>query len=152
MQMSKLKTRVESFICPELKDRVDFYLTSYRKSHDGADKVWIIVDGEKVFSCNYYHSERATAEAFYSGLRSEQIKSYLDDHEIHTPRDFGEAMRLYLDAPIADALLSPNPIIRAFAVIDRRIGKRALQRLEISDSDHSLVKIFYELRRVAAQV
>ena len=147
MQWSKLKSRVLDLISPELRTRMDLHVTSYRKSHDGADRVWIVVDGVKVFGCNHYHSERATAEAFYSDLRGEQINSYLDEREIHTPRDFGQAMRLYLVMPIADALLSPNPLIKAFAIIDRRLGKRILEKLEVSDSEHSLVKAFYELRR-----
>lgn len=152
MQWSKLKSRILDLISPELRSRVDFHVTSYRKSHDGADKVWIVVDGIKIFSCNHYHSERARAEAFYSGLTGEQIKSYLEECEIHTPGDFGQAMRLYLDMPIADALLSSSPLIRAFAIIDRRLGQRTLEKLEISDSEHSLVKAFYELRRASTNI
>ena len=149
MQWSKLKSRVQDLISPELKKRIDFHVTCYRKSHDGADKVWILIDGVKIFSCNYYHSERATAEAFYSGLRGEQIKSYLDEREIHTPRDFGQAMRLYLDMPIADALRSSDALVRAFALVDRRVGKRAIGQLDVSDAEHTLVRAFYELRRSA---
>jgi hypothetical protein len=152
MQLSKLKSRIQSLISPELRERIDLYVTGYRKSHDGADKVWITVDGAKVFSCNYYHSERATAEAFYSGLRGEQIKSYLDGREIHTPRDFGEAMRLYLDMPIAAALNSSAPLIRAFALIDRRVGTRTIAQIEMPDSEHTLVKAFYELRRASMHI
>ena len=152
MQWSKLKSRVQDLISPELKKRIDFHVTSYRKSHDGADKVWILIDGVKVFSCNYYHSERATAEAFYSGLRAEHIKSYLDEREIHTPRDFGQTMRLYLEMPIADALRSSDALIKAFAFVDRRVGKRAIRQLEISESEHTLVKAFYELRRSAMHI
>jgi hypothetical protein len=147
MQWSKLKSRIKGLLSPEFRERIDFHVTSYRKSHDGADKVWIMIDGVRIFSCNYYHSERATAEAFYSGLRDKQIKAYLDEREIHTPRDFGEAMRQYLDMPIADALGSSNPLLKAFAIVDRRVGKRTIEQLEISDSEHTLVKAFYELRR-----
>jgi hypothetical protein len=147
MQWSKLKSRIKDLISPEFRERIDFHVTSYRKSHDGADKVWIVIDGVRVFSCNYYHSERATAEAFYSGLRGEQIKAYLVEGEVHTPRDFGEAMRLYLDMPIADALSSSNPLVKAFAIVDRRVGKRAIAQLEIPDSEHTLIKAFYKLRR-----
>src|SRR5712691_1363203 len=146
MQWSKLKSRIKDLISPEFRDRIDFHVTSYRKSHDGADKVWIVIDGVRVFSCNYFHSERATAEAFYSGLRGEQIKSHLDEREIHTPRDFGEAMRLYLDMPVAEALGSSNPLVKAFAILDRRIGRRTIAELEIPDSEHTLVKAFYKLR------
>jgi hypothetical protein len=152
MQWSKLKSRIKDRIAPEFRDRVDFHLTSYRKSHDGSDKVWIVIDGVRIFSCNHYRSERATAEAFYSGLPSEQIKSHLNEREIHTPRDFGEAMRLYLDMPIADALSSSNPLVKAFTILDRRVGERTIAALEIPDSEHTLVKAFYKLRRPNAHL
>jgi hypothetical protein len=147
MQWSKLKSRIKNLICPELKDRIDFHLTSYRESHDGADKVWITIDGQRVFSCKHYPHEWARQDAFYAGLRGEQIESLLREKEIHSPNDFGNAMRHYLDLPIGDALKSANPLIKAFAIVDRRAGKRALEKLEISDLEHSLVKAFYKLRR-----
>src|SRR5688572_18906108 len=96
MLWSKLKSRVKGFICPELRDRIDFHLTSYRESHDGADKVWITVDGKRVFSCKHYPFEWAEAEAHYRGLRVEQVQSLLREKEIHRPKDFGDAMRAYL--------------------------------------------------------
>ena len=151
MQWSKLKSGVKSFICPELKDRIDFHLTSYRESHDGADKVWITVDGERVFGCKHYPHERAEAEAYYGGLRGEQVSDFLEAREIHGPGDFGDAMRAYLDLPIRDALKSSDPIIKAFALVDRRVGRRTIEKLEISDAEHTLVKVFYELRRGALQ-
>ncbi|HEX8491386.1 MAG TPA: hypothetical protein VF658_00965 [Pyrinomonadaceae bacterium] len=146
MQWSKLKTRVKAFICPRLKDRIDFHITSYRESHDGADKVWITVDGEKIFSCQHYPHERAEAEAYWAGLSEEEVKSQLAQEEIHSPRNFGEAMRVYLDSPIHEALQSFDPLVKAFAIVDRRVGERTLSKLKISDSEHSLVKAFHELR------
>ena len=150
MQWSKLKSRVKSFICPELRDRIDFHLTSYRESHDGADKVWITVDGQRVFSCKHYSYECAEAEAYHGGLRGEQVKELMQAKEIHRPKDFGEAMRAYLDMPIAEAVKSPDPLVRAFALVDRRLGKRTLAKLEIPDSEHTLVKALYELRLASA--
>ncbi len=152
MQWSKLKTRVKDFICPELKDRIDFYVTSYRESHDGADKVWVTVDGEKIFSCKYYPHEWAESDAYSTGLRGEEIESLLMKEEIHSPRDFGDAMRVYLDLPIDEALESSDPLVKAFAIVDRRVGKRRLAKLAISESEHSLVKRFYELRYASAHV
>jgi hypothetical protein len=147
MQWSKLKSRVKDSICPELKDVIDFHLTSYRESHDGADKIWITIDGKRVFSCKHYPHERAEMRAYSErGLRGEGIKTFLREREIHSPNDFGDAMRAYLGLPVHDALLSTDPLIKAFAIVDRRLGKRSLEKLEISDSDHSLVKAFYRLR------
>ncbi|HEX8773125.1 MAG TPA: hypothetical protein VF735_05930 [Pyrinomonadaceae bacterium] len=152
MQWSKLKARVKDLICPELRDRIEFYVTSYRESHDGADKVWITVDGEKICSCKHYPHEWAKADAYRAGLRGEEIKSLLAKEEIHSPGNFGDAMRIYLDSPIHEALESSDPLVKAFAIVDRRAGKRMLSKLEISDSEHSLVKRFYELRRASAHV
>ena len=152
MQWSKLKTRVKDFICPELKDRIDFYVTSYRESHDGADKVWITVDGEKIFSCKHYPHEWAEADAFRTGLRGEEVKYLLAEEEVHSPRNFGDAMRVYLDSPIHEALESSDPLVKAFAIVDRRLGKRTLAKLEILESEHSLVRAFYELRLASAHV
>jgi hypothetical protein len=38
MQWSKLKTRAKSFIVPPLRKRIDFHVSSYRQSHDEAEK------------------------------------------------------------------------------------------------------------------
>ena len=150
MQWSKLKSRVRGLICPKLRDRIDFHLTSYRESHDGADKVWITVDGQRVFSCKHYPREWAEAEAYYGGLRGEQVTDFLKAREIHGPGDFGNAMRAYLYMPVGEALKSSDPFVKAFALVDRRVGKRAIAKLEISDAEHTLVRAFYELRRGAA--
>jgi hypothetical protein len=152
MQWSKLKSRVKDFICPELKDRIDFHLTSYRGSHDGADKVWITVDGQRVFSCKHYPYERAEAEAYQGGLRGEQVKELLREKDIHKPKDFGDAMRAYLDMPIRESLESNDPLVRAFAMVDRRLGKRRVAKLELLDSEHSLVKAFHKLRLDSAHI
>ena len=148
MQWSKLKARVKEFICPELKDRIDFHLTSYRKSHDGADKIWITLDGEKVFTCNHYAYEFGERELVGSeGKNLEGAKDFLNENEIHKPKEFGDSMRNYLDMPIEEALQSANPFIKAFALIDRRTGNRTIEKLQISDSEHTLVKVFYNLRK-----
>jgi len=152
VQWSKLKSRIKSLIVPELRERIDFHLTSYRESHDGADKVWIEIDGARVFDCKYYLSERATAYAYFDGLSGNEIKSALVDAGIHSPQDFGCAMRAYLDMPVDEALKSSDPIVRAFAIVDRRVGKRTLARLDLASCDHALIKAFHDLRCRSAHI
>jgi len=147
MQWSKLKSRIKDCICPELKDRIDFHVTSYRRSHDGADKVWITVDGNRVFACKHYRRERELAEGYLRGLNREGAKVFLRQVAVHGPDDFGDAMRAYLDLPIAAALDSSDPFIQAFAIIDRRVGRKTIARLDISAFEHPLVRKFYDLRR-----
>src|SRR5687768_3471797 len=143
MQWSKLKSRIKHLICPELRDRIDFHLTSYRESHDGADKVWITVDGQRVFSCNHYPYEWAEAEAYHDGLSDKGVRALLRQKEVHRPKDFGDAMRSYLDLSISEALKSPDPLVKAFALVDRRLGRRTLEKLEMNESEHTLVKAFF---------
>jgi len=146
MQWSKLKSRVKSLITPELRGRIDFHLTSYRASHDGADKVWITIDGKRIFSCQHYEHQWASFTAYRSGLRGHEVESVLREVQIHSPGDFGNAMRLYLTMPVRIALSSHDPLIQAFAIVDRRIGKRSLAKLDLSNCEHALVKAFFELR------
>ena len=80
------------------------------------------------------------------------MKAVLREKEIHRPKDFGDAMRAYLDMPVGEALESQDPLVRAFAIVDRRLGKRRLAKLELQESEHSLVKAFHKLRLGSAHI
>ena len=47
---------------------------------------------------------------------------------------------------IDEALKSDNIFIRAFAMLDSRLGKRRLRTMHLSDDEHLLVRQFYDLR------
>jgi hypothetical protein len=162
MQWSKLKSRVKALICPELKDRIDFHVTRYRKAHSWISESWVTVNGERIFDCG---SRTYASEAAYEFLSHKESSSDVDvgdedwsmqevlkRREIHEPQHMGEAMRAYLDLPIDQALKSDNPFIKALAMVDRRIGKRTISKLGIEKLEHSLVKAFYELRCDSAHI
>ena len=54
-------------------------------------------------------------------------------------------MFTYLDLSIDDASKSENPIIRGFAMLDRRFGKRRLCNFDLT-KEHPLVSQFYRFR------
>ena len=105
-----------------------------------------------MFSCNHYPYEWAEAEAYHDGLSGDEVKALLRQKEIQRPKDFGDAMRAYLDMPISEALKSPDPLVKAFALVDRRLGRRTLEKLEMTDSEHTLVKAFFALRLASAHI
>ena len=150
MQWSKLKTRFRELICDELRDRLDFHLTSYRQSHDGVGEMWITFDGEKIYTCGHYNFEFAEREGYRSGLVGEELRAWLTEKEIHSPRSFCTAIKEYLGMNSKDALYSEDPFVRAFAIIDQRTGKRTLAKFNIGENEHSLVKTFYRLRMEAS--
>lgn len=138
MQWSKLKARAKSLIVPSLRRRVDFHVTSYRQSHDEAEKAWVTVDGKRIFTASWYRHQYASA------IRTEELKQ-------HRPQQFGDALRAYLDLPVGDALTSKDPFIRAMAMLDRRVGRERLERHKPKSSDHSLIRLFYDLRIKASE-
>jgi hypothetical protein len=58
----------------------------------------------------------------------------------------------YISPSLRLALSSDDPLIKAFAIVDRRIGKRSFAKLDLSDCEHALVKAFYKLRRDSPQI
>jgi hypothetical protein len=57
MPWSKLRANIRSFISPELRHRIDFHVTSYRRSHDEAEKAWITVNGKRVQTASWYQHQ-----------------------------------------------------------------------------------------------
>lgn len=60
--------------------------------------------------------------------------------------DFNQALFDYLGLRLEDALTSSNVVIRALAMLDRRLGRRRFEKLRKQPDDHPLVRGFYELR------
>ncbi len=51
----------------------------------------------------------------------------------------------YLNMSIDDILTSDHPVIRAFGMLDKRLGKRRLKAFDVED-EHPLIKILYDFR------
>ena len=58
-----------------------------------------------------------------------------------------DAIREYKNLDIKESINSPNPMVRMFAIMDRRIGKRTLINI-ISEVDNQpqWLQFFYKLR------
>src|SRR5262245_2573044 len=154
---SKLRARVRLLMCPELRDTIDFHVTQYRKAHSWISESWITINGRRVFDCGSRTYAREAAFELLSNQNSPMeempnLKEALKGREVHEPQQMGEALRAYLDLPIDEALKSDNPFIKAFAMIDRRVGKERLAKIIVGPEEHSLVRMFYELRRASLQI
>ncbi|PAD88682.1 hypothetical protein CHH55_06720 [Niallia circulans] len=63
--------------------------------------------------------------------------------------DSGYVYQSFLDycaLSIDHALHSENEFIRAFAMFDRRIGKRRLSKIDRKTLNHPLISKFYQIR------
>ena len=71
----------------------------------------------------------------------------IDQRTEYEDKEFCEALEVYRNQDIQESIHSINPIVKMFAVLDRRVGKRTL--VKIKDEIETLpkwVKQFYYLR------
>jgi len=55
-------------------------------------------------------------------------------------------MEQWAGLSLDDALVSENPIVRALSMVDRRLGKRRLRQIDLTNGEHPLVRMLFRLR------
>lgn len=164
MKWSQLKKRIEATFADSVAGRVEVWNTRYRKAHDAEGEAWITIDKQRVSSMGTYtyfmESDREQSrlcmelgctdfrdplqrEAFRQA--QEQADQIVNDRGIYRMEDVNSALFDLLNLSIDDAIRSDNAIIRAFATLDRRFGKR---RLAVFDDtkEHPLVRTLFRFR------
>jgi len=166
MQWSKLKKHFETFLADAVKDRVQFYSTAYGTGDSiSKSRAWITWDKQEIanFSTAKWwqrreelaHQIRAInkttnwrnpehREGYYQAR--EEAYDIAEREGFFSRWDFNHALHSYLELSIEDATQSHDPIVRALSMFDRRLGKRRLRRMRLEDTEHPLVKQFYQLR------
>lgn len=140
----------EDMLCESLRGRVRYHLTTY-PNMDKAGHFEVFVDGQsrKIFSMDYAASQLYLAsdksaemwENFWKQRENAQTHQQFDDMQ------FAEALAEYRALNIQDAVNSENPIVRMFAVLDRRVGKRTLALLKERIAEQpEWLQFFYTLR------
>jgi hypothetical protein len=145
MRWTKLKQRIEERLADSVRDRVVFHMTSYRHAHDGEGRAWITIDGKEVANMCYW---RANLEGEY---RPEPVPTIFGTElppqdGIMRPSLFAQSLFRYLSMSIDDAFKSNNFLIRAVALLDRRMGRRRLEKVSLQADDQELVQMFFDLR------
>ncbi|WP_298292011.1 hypothetical protein [uncultured Litoreibacter sp.] len=155
MKWSKLKQRVEENFAPELAGRVNVRLTRYRRSHDQEQHGRIYIDGEVWFdACTFKTAiesldtaERTTGIASWGIVHGdygveEDVKSrgFLEGYF------FPKVLFSFLNTSIDNALKSDEPLMRILAVMDRRVGKRRLDKLLTCCPGNAPERKFIEMR------
>lgn len=160
----------EDLICDSLKGRVKYFLTHYHKAPDNYGRVAIRVDGREVlhgnpysFYIKYSGLERELKDAFDIPPREWNGKEMLHEDEnraieaavedmaieegVFEIYHITDAIREYRNQQIQKSLASENPLVRMFAVMDRRVGKRTLKKLASQVKDQpEWLQFFYKLR------
>ncbi|MDR1565034.1 MAG: hypothetical protein LBS74_08765 [Oscillospiraceae bacterium] len=145
-------------ICDSLKGRVQYFVTRYRKSHDQEARIAIRLDNKEIFKSNFYDwnikRDEAWIEIDEAKGRPSSYREFGEEMELGALNKGGltefslyKAFHIYQNSSIEESLQSQNPVVRLFAILDKRVGKRKLQRL-ISEIEHQpeWLQEFYWLR------
>lgn len=134
----------EDRLCPALRGRVQYFMTRYHDAHDDEGRLCIRVDGKEYLNSHMLNIRAMSPDGmWYWREKQEQIEKGLFDN-----LEMLNAIEIYMDElTIDEALSSENPLIRLFAVLDRRVGKRRLPQLAAAMKDEpEWLRFFYRLR------
>ncbi|HBI85613.1 MAG TPA: hypothetical protein DDX71_04910 [Ruminococcus sp.] len=154
---SKIRDRLEhEYLAESLRGRLTYFATTYHAAHDGDEgRVAVRLDGCEILKSNYYDRFGFTWSA-YAARQAEGMPSdeawrqapydVMDSGEFYQ-MDFYRAFSEYDSQSIAESLQSQNAVVRMFALLDRRTGKRTLEALRIPmRSQPEWLQMIYYLR------
>ena len=138
----------KEMLCDSLQGRIRYEHKKYRNM----DSCWgifeIFADDKllKRFSAETmgksFQNEDGLWKAYWAAKNISVTERTAFDDE-----DFADALADYRSLQICDALKSENPLVRMFAVLDRRIGKRTLVELHKTiEEQPEWLRQFYLLR------
>ena len=160
---SGIRNKLENdYLCPALRGHIQYFATSYSKSADHEGRAAIRMDGVEVLRSNYYtyfenvwtkfHHLRSTTLKDCDSAKEaiNQAHAFALEQGTFDQKVFYQAFGIFDNQSIEKSLVSGNPLVRIFALLDRRLGKRRLLALEESmERELPWVRAFYVIRMQA---
>lgn len=132
----------EEFLAPSLRGRVSYFVTRYSHAHDEAGRVAILVDGKEVlrsFDIDWWmHYNEYESEARRRFPELDDMEPIAFWHRLFdkaadlgciTIGTFYDACDTYMNESVEESLNGKNGVVKLFAILDRRVGKRRLRAL-----------------------
>jgi hypothetical protein len=137
MKWSKLKKLVEERFSPALAGRVSIYSTRYGNCTCG--RAWLTIDGQEI--ANFCTRALANKE-FEEMMIQRGLPPDPFDAKTDTPFGYGELSRqdayaacwaFVHDLSVEQAVADSDPLVQTLAVLDSRLGKRRLSKLDAAN-------------------
>lgn len=151
-----LRSQLQGFLCESLRDRVSYFLTRYHDVHNAYGRAAIQLDGKELVIFSWIEMYRQEEDLHQSwketGVWDEnhlKWKEKWDRDCTYYEMDFLDAALRYRNLPVKEALESDDFLLKIFAIMDKRIGKRTLRtiaELEEYKEYPAWVRQFYGLR------
>ena len=166
---SNLKKQMSDLLCDSLKDKISYFYTSYHEVHNAYGRATINYRKKELVAFSWVELYAQQRDIIDQYSKMGNVPSMLVDYEgsvnayktanaVATKEkwmpnctlceaDFINSLTTYLKTDITTSLHSENYLLRVFAYMDRRVGKRTL--IKIKDEVEKLpewVKQFYQIR------
>ena len=147
----KLETE---YLVPSLRGHIQYFATSYSKSPDHEGRAAIRYNGKEIIKGNYWN-QYVKAHLFPKDdtydRRMRESFPFIDNTALELgvfdQRCFYQAFEEFDNQNIDKNLSSDNLIVRIFAILDRRVGKRRLISMRNFMEDQPPVfQEFYAIR------
>lgn len=149
----------DDMLCDSLKGRIRYDATTY-VGMDGDCVFSVFVDSKRMVSFSMEHmagqirrtAEDKSKEMFWKNFW--KVKNIpITEREVFDDQEFTDALEIYRQSDIKSSLESDNQIVRMFAILDRRVGKRTLEKLAGGvNNQPEWLKFFYTLRLEAENI
>ena len=154
---SNLKKQMYELLCDSLKEKISYFYTSYHEVHNAYGRATINYHKKELAAFSWaemYAQEREVSQRHQEDRRASWEEMYEEmEKEKWMPEgtlcegDFINSVTIYLKTDVATALRSDNYLLRVFAYMDRRVGKRTLVKIQGEVEDlPEWVKQFYRIR------
>ena len=147
----KLETE---YLAPNLRSHIQYFATSYSKSPNHEGRAAIRYNGKEIIKGNYWN-QYVKAHLFPKDdtydRRMRESFPFIDNTALELgvfdQRCFYQAFEEFDNQNIDKSLSSDNLIVRIFAILDRRVGKRRLISMrELMENQPSVFQEFYAIR------
>lgn len=154
MKWSKHKKRVESLFSPSVKGRLELRSTSYRGTHDEEGRGYITFDKKEIWSMCTLKFYSIEYDKIKDIVERENVTPYeaqllahkeLESEGKYNQYKYYESLDEYCNNSIEKSLLSDNLLVRCLAMLDKRLGKRRLQNIDLENESSKVIE-FYKIR------
>lgn len=148
---SKMRYKLENeYLADSLRGHIRYFATSYSKCPDHYGRAAILLDGQEIIKGSYL-KRWSTDDLLPNELRTRHHGLMMDNVAVKygdfCQQCFYKAFNEFDNQGIEKSLESENMLIRIFAVLDRRVGKRKLEKMKLTIEDEpEMFQRFYSIR------
>ncbi|MBR1554290.1 MAG: hypothetical protein IJ644_02725 [Oscillospiraceae bacterium] len=152
---SNIRNKLENvYLADSLKGRIQYFTTTYRECHDREGRASIRLDDEEILKSSYFDKIGAHSKIYYSHSADWESAYFLAESQgCFDQRNFYQAFQEFDNQSIQKSLQSERLLVRIFAILDRRTGKRTLLALENHmKNENQILQLFYHIRLDAEHI